>query len=100
MAGNDAGIPGLEFGSFSGELDTMVEGGMTPMLTIVSATKIPAEAMGLFNEIGSLEIGKQADVIAVIDDPTTNILTLENVTFVMKAGKVCFNNSITDSAST
>jgi imidazolonepropionase-like amidohydrolase len=88
IAGNDAGIPGLEFGSLSGELETMVEAGMTPMQAIISATKIPAEAMNLSDEIGSLEVGKQADIIATKGDPTANILELENINFVMKAGEV------------
>ena len=88
MAGNDAGIAIVGYGTFSGELDTMVEGGMSPSLAIASATKIPAEAMGLFDEIGSLEVGKQADIIAVKDDPTFNILALEKVSFVMKAGEI------------
>ncbi|MBT4289881.1 MAG: amidohydrolase family protein [Deltaproteobacteria bacterium] len=88
MAGNDAGIAIVGYGTFSGELDTMVEAGMTPAQAIASATKIPAEAMGLFDEVGSLEVGKQADIIAVKDDPTLNILALEKVSFVMKAGEI------------
>jgi imidazolonepropionase-like amidohydrolase len=88
MAGNDAGINIVGYGTLSGEMDTMVEGGMSTMQVINSATKIPAEAMGLFDEIGSLEAGKQADIIAVKDDPTINILALEKVSFVMKAGEI------------
>lgn len=91
MAGNDAGIGIVGYGTFSGELDTMVEGGMSAALAIASATKIPAETMGLFNEIGSLEVGKQADIIGVKDDPTVNILALEEVSFVMKAGEIHLN---------
>jgi len=91
MAGNDAGIAIVAYGTLSGELDTMVEGGMSPSMAIASATKIPAEAMGLFDEIGSLEIGKQADIIAVKDDPIVNILALEKVSFVMKAGEIHLN---------
>ena len=88
MAGNDAGIPSVAYGSLSGELDTMVEGGMSPMQALVSATKTPAKAMGLYDEIGSIEVGKQADIIAVYEDPTANILALEKVSFVMKGGEV------------
>jgi imidazolonepropionase-like amidohydrolase len=92
MAGNDAGIPGLEFGTFWGELDTLVEGGMSSVQALVSATLIPAEIMGLETEIGSLEVGKQADIIAVADDPTKNIGTLEQVQLVMKAGDIVKNS--------
>jgi imidazolonepropionase-like amidohydrolase len=91
MAGNDAGIGIVGYGTLSGELDTMVEGGMSPALAIASATKIPAETMGLFDEIGSLEAGKQTDIIAVKEDPTVNILALEEVSFVMKAVEIHLN---------
>ena len=88
MAGNDAGIPDLEFGSLWGELDSMVEAGMTPMQAIVAATRNTAEAMDMSNEIGSIDAGKQADIIAVDGDPTRKISALEKVSFVMKGGKV------------
>jgi len=98
MAGNDAGIAIVGYGTLSGELDTMVEAGMAPVDAIVSATKIPAEAMGLFDEIGSLEAGKQADIIAVKDDPILNILALEKISFVMKAGDIHLNQNSAASA--
>jgi len=98
IAGNDAGLPAVEFGSLSRELDSMVEGGMTPMQAIVAATKTPAEAMGLYSTIGSLEAGKQADIIAVGSDPTSDILALEKTSFVMKAGEVHLNSNLIKSA--
>lgn len=88
VAGNDAGLPDTPFGGFWRELDAMVEGGMTPMQAIVSATRTGTEAMGLFSEIGSIEAGKQADIIAVDQDPTTDIAALGKVSMVMRAGEV------------
>jgi imidazolonepropionase-like amidohydrolase len=87
VAGNDAGLPFTGFGFLWQELQTMVDGGMTPMQAITAATITAAEAMNLKDKIGSLEVGKQADVIAVDGDPTHDIGTLAEVSLVMKDGK-------------
>ena len=47
-----------------------------------------AEAMGMEDDIGTLEAGKYADVVAVRDDPLGNLETLQRVEFVMQGGKV------------
>ncbi|MFO7845238.1 MAG: amidohydrolase family protein, partial [Balneolaceae bacterium] len=47
-----------------------------------------AEVLGLHDQIGSIEVGKMADIIVVDDNPIENIQTLENVSFVMKDGVV------------
>lgn len=90
-AGNDAGTPFTPFDRFWQEMEAMVIGGMKPMQAIVAATKTAAEAMRLCSEIGSLEVGKQADILIVDDDPSVNITALSKVSFVMKAGKTYFN---------
>jgi imidazolonepropionase-like amidohydrolase len=88
VAGDDAGLPFTPVNQLWLELDAMVEGGMKPVQAIVSATRTAAEAMDLFGEIGSITVGKQADLIVVDGDPTAKVSALSKVSFVMKAGKV------------
>ena len=65
-----------------------VKYGQTPMQAIASATVGASDLIGRGNDAGSLEPGKWADLIAVKGDPLTDIRVLENVAFVMKAGRV------------
>lgn len=74
------------------EFAFMVKLGMTPLQTIQSATVVAAEALGLQSDIGAIEVGKQADLIAVSGNPLEDVHTLENVKFVMKGGKVYKNS--------
>ena len=63
-------------------------GGQSPMDAITSATSLSAESLRMGNQIGSLAPGMQADIIAVMGDPTTDITALQRVMFVMKGGKI------------
>lgn len=58
---------------------------------IRSATLTAAEMMGIDSQLGSIEVGKFADIIAVAGDPLKDISTLQAVLFVMKAGDVVKN---------
>lgn len=84
--GTDAGV--FKHGDNGKEFGYMVEAGMPAIKTIQSATTTNAEILGMINEIGSIEAGKFADIIAVDQNPTENIHTMENVTFVMKNGVI------------
>jgi imidazolonepropionase-like amidohydrolase len=66
----------------------MTKNGMAPAMAIRSATVDAAELLGLSSRIGTIEPGKDADIIAVEGDPTANVRLLENVGFVMKHGRV------------
>ncbi len=88
LAGNDAGLPNTGFGLLWQELEIMTQGGLTAMQAIISTTKKAALALGLDAEIGSIKQGKQADIIAVNGDPTKQIAHLNEVGFIMKAGRV------------
>ena len=86
--GTDAGV--FPHGINGKEFAYMTEVGMTAMHAIQSATI--TNAIVLQNQqIGSIEKGKFADIIAVDEDPTENINTLENVVFVMKNGTIYKN---------
>ena len=89
--GTDVG--GFAHGTQAREFKLMVDYGMSPMRAIQSATRVAAELMRREDEIGTLETGKLADVIAVKGNPLSDIETLEHVDFVMKGGVVYKNNS-------
>lgn len=74
------------------EFSYMVRYGMTPMQAIQSATISAATLLDASNDIGSIEPGRFADIIAVKDNPLDDITRLERVEFVMKGGKVIKNS--------
>jgi len=84
--GTDAGVS--KHGRNADEFEAMVKYGMSPMAAIVAATVNAADLLGLSAEIGTLEAGKQADLIAVDGDPLTDVTVLKQVAFVMKGGVV------------
>jgi imidazolonepropionase-like amidohydrolase len=65
--------------------------GMTPMQAIRSATIVAAQLLGQEDQLGSIEAGKLADVVAVPGNPLDDISVMEKVRFVMKDGKVWVN---------
>jgi imidazolonepropionase-like amidohydrolase len=80
------GTQGLEFESL------VKRAGLTPARAIQSGTMINAAAMGWQDQIGSIDKGKFADLIAVSGDPLADITELQRVRFVMKGGKVIRND--------
>jgi imidazolonepropionase-like amidohydrolase len=79
------GMQALEFASL------VKDTGMTPAHAIQSGTMINAEAMGWQDQIGSIDKGKYADLVAVSADPLSDISELQRVKFVMKGGRVIRN---------
>jgi imidazolonepropionase-like amidohydrolase len=70
------------------EFEAMVGWGMKPAEALQAATVNAAQLLGLSDQIGSLNAGKFADVVAVSGDPTADIKAMNNVVFVMKGGEV------------
>lgn len=84
--GTDAGVS--PHGANGKEFGFMHEMGMPIMETIQSATVTNANLLGMSNELGQLKEGFLADIVAVDEDPTKNVATLESVVFVMKDGVI------------
>ena len=83
--GTDAGI--FPHGMNAGQFKVMVRYGMTPVEAIRSATLNAAEALDR-KDVGVIEAGRWADLVAVPGDPTQDVALLESVPFVMKGGEV------------
>ena len=61
---------------------------MTPMDVIVAATRSAADLIGVADQIGTVQEGRYADLVATAGDPLSDITELERVQFVMKGGMV------------
>jgi imidazolonepropionase-like amidohydrolase len=84
--GTDAGVS--MHGRNADELEAMVTYGMTPAEAIEAATVAGADLLGLADEIGTIEAGKRADIIAVDGDPLADVTTLKTTVFVMHDGRI------------
>jgi imidazolonepropionase-like amidohydrolase len=84
--GTDAGV--FPHGQNARQFAFMVKYGLTPMQAIQSATYFAADLLGKVDQLGSIEPGKQADIIAVEGDPVKDVSLLEHVDFVMKDGQI------------
>ena len=84
--GTDAGVS--MHGRNADEFLLMVQHGMDPMSAIVAATVNAADLLGLSAEIGTIEPGKAADIVAVRGDPLADVGVLRNMSFVMARGRV------------
>lgn len=84
--GTDSGV--FEHGRNGEEAELMVRlGGMSPQEVLVSATTAAADLLGIAGEVGTLEAGKSADLIAVEGDPLADATSLIRVRYVMTRGK-------------
>jgi len=89
VVGSDAGA--WIHGNNAHELSCLVNSGMAPMDAISASTGLAAECLGLGNIVGTIEAGKQADLILVDKDPIKDITSLEkgrSIRMVMKDGEV------------
>src|SRR5262249_56027227 len=87
--GTDSGTP-MNFHSEAlwREIKVHVDMGMTPQRAIAAATRVNAQIIGKGRELGTIEPGKNADVIVVKGDPLFDIVALSNVETVVQDGTV------------
>ncbi len=83
VAGTDQTVPGY---SLHREMELYVQAGFTPMEAIQAATIVPAQAMGVAKESGTVEKGKRGDVILVNGNPLEDIHNARNVEYVITNG--------------
>jgi imidazolonepropionase-like amidohydrolase len=83
VAGTDQAIPGH---SLYREIELYVRAGFTPMEAIQAATIVPARAMGIDKEVGTVEAGKRGDVIILSSNPLESIRNIRTVEFVATNG--------------
>lgn len=84
--GTDTGVS--PHGENAQEFILMVEAGMKPIDAILSATVTPAKILGTSDQLGTIESGKWADIIATDGNPLEDISVVTKVSFVMKNGKI------------
>ncbi|HMG34853.1 MAG TPA: amidohydrolase family protein [Blastocatellia bacterium] len=84
--GTDAGV--YQHGQNAKEFEYMVDAGIPPIEAILDATRGGADLLGKSADIGSVQPGRYADLVAVKGDPTADIKLLQKVSFVMKAGQI------------
>ena len=84
--GTDSGVS--PHGANAREFELMVAGGMSPMKAIQAATLEASKLLRVEDRLGTVEVGKIADIVAVKGNPLENIKVLQSIAFVMKDGVV------------
>jgi imidazolonepropionase-like amidohydrolase len=85
VAGTDEGIPGH---SVHREIELYVEAGLTPLEALQAATIVPARAMKLDGELGTIERGKRADLVVLDASPLDAIRNIRSVRWTISDGRV------------
>ena len=85
VAGTDEGIPGH---SVHREIELYVEAGLTPMEALQAATIVPARAMKMDGELGTIERGKRADMVVLNANPLDSIRNIRSVRWTISDGRV------------
>ncbi len=91
LEGGEGGYPMIVPRAVPGinrEIEVMVEAGLAPMRALQAATQMAAELCQIEDQLGTLEEGKLADIVAVEGNPLEDITNLRHINFVMKGGQV------------
>ena len=86
-AGTDAGGSVARHGFLAREIELMVDAGMTPKQALESATREGADLLGIQDQVGTIEVGKQADMILIDGDPHSDPAALRNIWAVFLGGR-------------
>ena len=86
VGGSDCGWGHYPFGDFQGEILALHTAGLSPLEAIYAGTRSPAEALGIKDSIGTVEPGKEADLLVVNGDPSQDLQRLRDVAAVFKGG--------------
>lgn len=87
--GSDVGV--FTHGRNAAELELLVDAGLSPREALMAATSVNADILGAGDEFGRIREGLAADLVAVKGDPLSDITALDNVTYVLKAGRIVRN---------
>jgi len=85
--GTDAGGSAARHGFIAREIELMVEGGMAPMAAVEASTRVAADLLGIQDQAGTIEVGKQADMVLIDGDPLSEPGALRNVWAVFQGGR-------------
>jgi imidazolonepropionase-like amidohydrolase len=85
LVGTDEGIPGF---SVYREMELFVKAGFTPMEALRAATAVPAQAMRVEQDVGTIEPGKRADLLVLDANPLDDISNIRTGRYVMKDGRL------------
>lgn len=86
VGGSDCGWSNYPFGDFQGEVLALNSAGLSPLEAIYAGTRSPAAALGIMDSIGTVEPGKEADLLVVNGDPNQDLERLRDVAAVFKGG--------------
>jgi len=91
VAGTDAIAT---FGDYAVGLVLLGRAGLSPMAVLQAATRVAAEAIGLGDVVGTLEAGKEADVVVIRGDPSQDLSRVADVVLVVRGGRVMVRNPL------
>ena len=85
--GTDAGGSPARHGFVAREVELMVENGMTPQAALEASTRVAADLLGILDHAGTIEVGKQADMVLIDGDPLSDPAALRNIWAVFQSGR-------------
>jgi imidazolonepropionase-like amidohydrolase len=85
--GTDAGGSPARHGFVAREVELMVENGMTPQAALEASTRVASDLLGILDHAGTIEVGKQADMVLLDGDPLSDPAALRNIWAVFQSGR-------------